>query len=1128
MARYDWPASAESGDDANARGRYNGRYLPVANVRPADGSEPPPPPAARAARGRADAKAAPSGGTHLWLPLGPTTVTGGQASGDPRVAGRIREIAVEPTTGDRVYAASASGGVWFSDSRGVSWRPLDAFAVTSNRDTLFPIGNTLACGALHVHWGASADGSGDTVTVGTGEPGGSGGTPGGKIAGVGILRATGPATGTAWSVEGPASLRGEAFWRIVEDPGSEGQLFAATTAGLFIRNPTGVWSPVTGLAPDGRWAPPHNTHVIDVAVTRLPGPRMRIWALRYGQLNVADIANPADPLPAATPVFQQINLPGAMNFTQMVLAVGPDGTLWVLGRTPATGTQVIDPAQIWKVNATAAIASVAATAITGAPETLFGSDRDHDQSGYDICLAVHPDHADTLYMGGSTLRIDGVYNASLYRAVVAGTAATPTLVGKGVHADVHGITVGPVTSGSNRAVWVACDGGVFLSTADGTADTYVARNNDLAVLQPGFVANHATNDGILAAGMQDNGTCERVGDTVWREVFQGDGGGVAYDPVHDRRFFRQYIRADWASSDGTGIAPVFRRGATAPANQQTSEQVENGASLFYSGAASVAHGGTTHLAIGTDRVWYSPDWGASWVTLPTGTDPRAADSPDLAQDVLAPGTAAATQYNDTVRTFLCCTSTYHGTNIGGTGLLTVRWAPRPDDGGNNRIRLLALWNGGLTIIAGTRATGSTGAWTWTTETTEAIRAINGAAEQTDVDNAAPVAFLPAVDIVNDVFPHDPTRGAHGSCYLATVGGAGSGAGHEIDTVWWYDGDGHFVPTGLRRAHPRGVWSGTRITAPALSVVVDPTDSDIVYVGTSVGVIQGSLTMVDNGSGVMEPHWAWTAFDNGLPEGAVHDLAIFSHDGVKLLRAALQARGLWETDLATAVAQPATYLRVYASDTRRRRPVPLSGPPTKGEPGTRWDASPDIVFDTTGLIWGPAGPSEVDLFQLPFAGEVGEHAAQAFSNRTFKVHVLVHHRWFDPAQPADVKVALLRHDAPADGGEVALGGIWATLLAVSGGGAVPGVLPGGWTKASADFSKSPTAAIDPRSPRAVTFDVDLSGLDDGTHVCFLAVVMCSQDPINAAEITKPDAEDAATVDELVLHSRHAAARTLVLT
>ncbi|HET9442762.1 MAG TPA: hypothetical protein VFO65_05525, partial [Acidimicrobiales bacterium] len=1018
MGRYDWPQTTLPQDDPRGRERYNARYLPGPDVRPADGTEPPAPAAgAPRARGRAATatpRAAPSGPQHLWLPLGPSTVVGGQATGRPRVVGRIRDLAVEPTAGERVYAASASGGVWFSPDRGLSWRPLDEFSVSPNRDTLFPIGNTLATGAVHVRWGEPADGSDDEVVVGTGEPGAGGGagTPGGKVAGVGILRAVGPAVGNPWlPVEAAPGLRGESVWRITADPGtadtaSRQQYFAATTDGLYARPPGGAWAKVASLTANTGVGPPHDEYVLDMAVTRLTGPdRIRIWVAGYGRLRVAELSGaPATTLPLnlAGLAFQVVPLTNVMPTTRVALAAGPGGNLWVLGRRPRTGTETNDPAHLWQVTAGAALASVAATEITGLPPRLFMSAS--DQSDYDMTIAAHPDHADVVYVAGAAVSIDNEWNAAFYRVAVAGTAATPTLVGKGVHADCHIIRIGPAPSGErpDRAVWMGCDGGLFLSDRDGTDATFVPRNTGLSVLQPGFVACHPTNDGLLAAGMQDNGTCDRVGDTVWREPFLGDGGGVVYDPTHDNRYLRQYTTANWQSSDHTGVPPVFRRRASAPAGQKTSEQVEDEASLFYSGAAALAHGGTTHLALGTDRVWYSPDWGATWVTLPTGTDPRSGRNADLAQDVLDPG-AANGRYTDTVDTFLCCSRDYHGSIVTGTGILTCRLSARADDGANRRVRLLALWNGGLTIIDGTRPAASTGAWSWAFDVVEPIRPAGGAAEQAAVDSADPVAFLPALGKVNDVAVHDPARGAHGSCYVATIGADGSGAGHEIDTVWWYDGAGRFVPCGLRRAHPRSAWSGTRITAPALSVVVDPDDPDLVYVGTSVGVVKGSLTMVDN-AGTPEPHWAWSAYDNGLPEGAVHDLTVYRHAGVKLLRAALQSRGVWEVDLA-APAAPRTFLRLYPSDTRRRRPTPLSGPPTAGEPGVRWDASPDIVFDPSGLTWPAVGPGEADLFELPVDRVVGEHAAQALSARTFKVHVLVHHRWHVPAAAADVRVAL---------------------------------------------------------------------------------------------------------------------------
>lgn len=1143
MGRYDWPGSTESGDDAHGRARHVGRVYAPADVRMPDGSLPP---ARPTRRGRASTPgprtaAPPSGpdtGRNLWLPVGPTTVVGGQATGGPRVAGRVRDLAVDPIAGMRVYAASASGGVWFSADRGVSWRPLDEFAVSPNRDTLFPIGNTLACGAIHVLWGTAADGSGDEVIVGTGEPGGSRGTPGGQMTGIGILRSAGPATGGPWAIEAPA-LRGEAIYRITEDPNDRRQPFAATTNGVFSRPPAGVWAEVvTGLGLNPTVNSPRDTHFTDIAITRLTAPdRVRIWVARHAELHVAEVAAPPGvALNLTGLVFQQVALPGVFapawpTFSRVSLATQIPGEVWVLGlRNPTATDTVAAPAQLWRVNGSAALASVAATTITGIPERLFMSAG--DQSDYDMAIRVHPTTTSRLYLAGGAAYVNDQWNGSLYRVDVGGTAGTATLIGSGVHSDIHAVHIGPSPSPtpSDRAIWVGCDGGVFLSDRDGNPDTFVARNTGLAVLQPGFVANHPTNDGLLAAGLQDNGTCERTGDTVWREPFLGDGGGLVYDPAHPNRFIRQYTNATWRSSDGTGVSPVFRRHATAPTGQVTSETAEGNSALFYTGAAALAHGGTTHLALGTNRIWYSTDWGGSWVTLPTGTDPRATLNTNLAQDVLEPGTVNGV-YTDVVDPDECCadTTTTTGTNFQNSdGVLTTRLAARSDNAGNHRVRLYTLWNRGMAVMDGSRATGSTGAWTWVTTDTERVRRATAGAEQTAVDNGDPTSFLPGRGIVNDIAVHLPDRAANGSFYVATTGAPGSGAGREIDTLWWYDGDGRFVPCGLRRAHPRGAWSGTRIPAPALSVVVDPVDPGVVYVGTSIGVVRGNLTMVDdgNGTGTFVPQWAWIAFDSGLPEAAVHDLAVFRHDGIRLLRAALQARGVWEVDLGVETIAAHTYLRVFPTDTRRRHPTPLTGVTTNGESGVRWDASPDVVFDLSGATWPSGTPTEPDLHELPFAGQVGQFAAQSFSSRQFKIHVLVHHRWAFAAPPGSIRVALLRRDGPTSG-NVPTGALWASLVSIAAGGPVPASLPDGWVKAGVQLIGQPTVAVETRMPRPVTFDIDLTGVANGTRVTFLAVVMSDIDQITAADALMQGGVAVSTVEQLVQHSRHTAARTLRL-
>src|SRR5205085_8016384 len=78
----------------------------------------------------------------LWLPIGPSTVTNGQAADAPNVTGRVLEVQVSPS-GKRVYAATAGGGVWYSPDEGASWLPLGAWATTPQAELLDHFANTL-------------------------------------------------------------------------------------------------------------------------------------------------------------------------------------------------------------------------------------------------------------------------------------------------------------------------------------------------------------------------------------------------------------------------------------------------------------------------------------------------------------------------------------------------------------------------------------------------------------------------------------------------------------------------------------------------------------------------------------------------------------------------------------------------------------------------------------------------------------------------------------------------------------------------------------------------------------------------------------------------------------------------
>ena len=144
------------------------------------------------------------------------------------------------------------------------------------------------------------------------------------------------------------------------------------------------------------------------------------------------------------------------------------------------------------------------------------------------------------------------------------------------------------------------------------------------------------------------------------------------------------------------------------------------------------------------------------------------------------------------------------------------------------------------------------------------------------------------------------RGSKGAVYLGT---AGHPTNTDVDTLYWFDGESTWHATGLRATVP----------APVTAVVCDPANPDRVYVGTTVGVWRG-LRILSDGE---PPKWpTWDALVNGLPEAAVEDLTLFDSGGVRLLRAAIAARGIWELQLDPPLTE-LSYVRAHDDDQRRR-------------------------------------------------------------------------------------------------------------------------------------------------------------------------------------------------------------------
>ena len=300
MSRYDWPKSSrgERGDDPSGRLAWRAGRRGRLGLEAALQASRAAPPAA-GPHGMI-ARAPISGNSFLWQPLGPVTLLGGQAEGNPRVSGRINALCVH-TGGDRVYAASANGGVWYSKNGGASWTSVGGLASTNTAGVLRPAQRN-AVGAIFVDWGATE--GDDTVYVGTGEVvGNMTGEVGNPEGGLGIFVGASPtksADPDPWTREAP-KLVNTGIYKIAKDPTSA-TVVAATLIGLWERPPGGganidwvrpagtPFNTLNSPCTDMLWTPSANGAPARLWVWVRDGTNAGLWVRDNGSTNFAKVA----------------------------------------------------------------------------------------------------------------------------------------------------------------------------------------------------------------------------------------------------------------------------------------------------------------------------------------------------------------------------------------------------------------------------------------------------------------------------------------------------------------------------------------------------------------------------------------------------------------------------------------------------------------------------------------------------------------------------------------------------------------------------------------------------------------------------------------------------------------------
>jgi len=933
-----------------------------------------------------------------WVPIGPSVVRRGQAEGGPLVSGRVRDLAVS-SDGTRVYAATAKGGVWFSEDAGSTWEPLGGWA----NEPRLSGGNvsSFACGCLLVAFGASVED--DFVMVGTGEIGATqSGVNSSGMRGMGVLVATAPSdqslNSIPWEfVTGNTVFEGVSIARMVRVPGSNAgedgdQVIAATSAGLYIGTRFTIggfgaftWTP---LRSPGAPPPPTGSPIaLDPTDLVFVANRLFISFRSSGVAlcdNITNPIDPADPLntgPTFRWVAMGLSIAGSTLLGRMSLALNDDNnTLYILGEVDTTpaGPNLTEVAQVWQIASPSGAA--AAVPLAGVPPsaqlwgTGAGSQRDYDQAISVTTYGPVAARIDRVYFGGSLVggpanggTVNGLddWNASLWAFDVAMLslnaamgvsdqpvghgANTPGLIGNGIHPDVHVIRAATNSNGS-RQIWIGCDGGVFASLTDGQTNTFRNRNVGLASIEVGFVDSHPTSSHFAILGCQDNGRQVRVGETVWEIAgnLTGDGGGVLFHPVHSNIIVGQWTAGTWEAAPTSR----FRAPLNVPVNNP---DLENSDSAFYSGISAITrlppNNNRARIALGTNRVWITDNLGSAnrntWRVLPITNGPPSVSARDQRPGLRGPN-AANIQIGVPLPLPLPRPNPPAPQWLGQMGpVVTVKW--------ENPTTLLALYTWG--VVRYTEDPVTPNNWTSISLLTPA---------------SVPIVLQPPAVPPQSVIPRslfftdiEPVPGTGGDFYLSCSGATNQWTSAmpatptsaavaaipptpDIDSCYYFDSNagganvGGFLRTGLGATLPIVAPRVTSPIDPVYSVVIDPTNPNKVYAGTATGVWTSTKNPANN------VHGNWIPFDNGLPQAVVQDLTVWQDpsgdvSSPRLLRAAIQSRGVWEVNLASPEPQR-TYLRVHERDDRRQFPTPLKNPrhrPTA--PDISAFRSPDITI-----------------------------------------------------------------------------------------------------------------------------------------------------------------------------------------
>ena len=439
-----------------------------------------------------------------WTLLGPTEEPQNHSG---RSIGRLSALAFHPTDTTQIWAGAPAGGVWKSDDNGLSWEPLT--------DYLPNIGVSEIVVNPH---------NTDTIFISTGD-GSSGNTYS-----FGVLRsidggASWDSTGLSFGVSEQRNIR-----RMIMDSTNTNVLIAAATTGLYRTADAGeTWNQVqSGNFCDVEFKP-YSHDTLYASTNSSTNPPVFVshdngvsWTASTSGMSTGDMRRTKVAVSPANP-----------DIVYALSSASNGASFHGVYRSEDAGAN-------WAQMATT-------------PNILNGDefgDGDGGQGWYSMELAVSSTNENELKVGGVNLwqSVDGGANFTLE---AHWTGANGTYV----HADHHRLEYNALTG----QFYVGCDGGLYRRSH--YFNGFESISNGMAITQFYRLANAQSDETILLAGSQDNGSFRWKND-IWQQVYGGDGMEQMIDPENSNIIYSTIQRGelhkstDGGNNYGDDIAPI--------------------------------------------------------------------------------------------------------------------------------------------------------------------------------------------------------------------------------------------------------------------------------------------------------------------------------------------------------------------------------------------------------------------------------------------------------------------------------------------------------------------------------------------------------------------------------------------